>query len=193
MNNQFVALKRLVQCVLLCLIFTAASFAQDEIIAKGNPPLKVSDVENSIAFLEFVFESRFSEDQRQKFQDYAVQDWGDGKVQTQKDIADLVFMNENIKNLDEDKLAKLKTEALKAILEVFNANDQSLVHAYVLHIYREVKGESEPTASVDTSIISQPVAASNFRGTFSNLVGKWERKTSGQSYVRNNGSYKRKP
>lgn len=171
-------------------LFSTLAVHADEVLVKGDPPLRQTDVENSIAFLEFLFEIRLSFEQRGQIKQSVERAWRGNDEQTKKDVAGLVMMNTRIMGLDPEGRASIRSRSLPIVLQVFKDNSGRAFHSCVLSVYRESKiGAAVSPNTESTVTLGSKVSVIKANGSLSDLVGKWERKQSGQSYVRKNGTY----
>lgn len=174
--------------IVILLTFQAVSAqSEDAIIVEGPPALKQSDIDKSLDVLEKILDLKFAPDERVSFRYYALDDWQaqDGRVI--KAIQNLVRLHNQINRLNEAEQTQLRE---KTVADIEDAGT-SEVRRFLLETYNRAHGKNNDAQNISTSS-SENRAVNNESedrhvqvlkngGTIGDLVGKWERKTSGMS------------
>jgi hypothetical protein len=171
--------KKIFTIILLTVVLACASvtniFAQnDEVIIEGNPSLTQSELDKSVRFLEKILGANSVESATIRY--FAGHDAEKGKsgvIQSLKEFAAL-----------ENKVQKANDTQIKEVRESLVAKmrdaDDSEVFSYLVEIYDQSDKKTSETSSANFQTESEGAVFKN-GGTISDLVGKWEKKSSGMS------------
>jgi hypothetical protein len=197
MRRKFIRLKA-VLVITFCFIanLQTASAQADRVLVSGNPMLRQSDVDKSIEVFEFFFESTFSDPQRAEYQSCLENAWRNGEHQTIKDIIAFAELQQPIGNADEATRRQTRDEYLPQLIRLLEINSRYPTYSFLLSLYRGTQSDKEISGALNGKRVEKDNNGNNRTqvlkdsGSIVDLVGKWERKQSGQSYVGQNGAYK---
>lgn len=189
--------------ILLCLGLAGGTtnvFAQtgDKILVAGKKSLKQSDVSKLIDFYEWAFETKFSGEQREKFEDYTIAEFRSDAMGSRATIDDIIGTLPKILAADES----VQRETRKNFLEAFlpearknsDENSRMLIAIYeAAHNGNDYGSQKETTASSNSGNYedaAEAEGASNANvGNLSALVGEWVWGRSGSSTYTTGGAY----
>lgn len=184
--------------ITFCLVANlATTFAQsDRVLVSGNPVLRQSVVNKSLEVFEFFFDTTFSDPQRAEYQSCLENAWRDGERQTIKDVTAFAELQQGLSNADEATRGQTRDEYLPQLIKMLEDNSGVPTYSFLLSLYRGTQSEKEMSGALNGKSVEKDIKGNNRTqvltngGSIKDLVGKWERKQSGQSYVGQNGVYK---
>lgn len=185
-------------CLILCagLIggLTHTLFAQngDQILTAGKKPLKQSEVNTLIEFYEWAFEAAFTDEQREKFQNYTRDEFRNNPDLSRRTIDDIVTTFPKIQAAAEDVRQETRRNFLKVFLEEARQNTDEN-SKMLLEIYEEAHGGNQTNTSSTGSNIEQREADNSASlppvGNISELVGEWNWGRTGSMTTTTSGVY----
>lgn len=137
----------------------------EKVLVAGNPSLKQSDVDELIAFFEWLFETRFTDQQRTKFQALAIKEWKSGE-QAVKGMTEIIENNRKFQMMDTGRREKIRQTLTPEITASFK-NEPSEVNTLLLEVYQNAEKNSAPD--------NKPGNSGNSGGNVSlaDLAGTW--------------------
>lgn len=164
-------------------IHISAQTGGDRVLTSGKKPLRQSEFQSMIDLYEWAFETKFTDDEREKFQTYTINEYRSDPIGSRATIDDVVKTLPRILASGDDVQAIIKTEVLKRFL----ANDgksEGENPRMLVEIYR--RGLNDKRNSIENGANDGEDAASGnrtnvraaTRGAGANeLNGKWFRTT----------------
>jgi hypothetical protein len=167
LTNKFLLLAFL--CLFCCcgaFVATAQAQVNDAVIVDGNPALKQSHVDKLRDFFEWLFEKKFSSDQKGEFQRLVAQKWREGEKES-AGILDILKTHDGIQALSENDRADVRRELLPKLMESFR-NGRSDINKFLSGVY---ENRRENSATVDRDAIEN--GGGNNSATLADFAGTW--------------------
>lgn len=171
--------KKLSTVILLTVILVVASitsiFAQDdEVIIEGNPSLTQSELDKSAKFLEKILGTHDIESASIRY--FAGHDAEKGKSGVIQSLKEFAVLENKVQKASDAQVKEVRESIVAKMRE---ASD-SEVFSYLVELYDQAAKKTSETSSANFQSEPEGEVLKN-GGTISDLVGKWERKSSGMS------------
>lgn len=186
-NHLFNSYNKIFSILFLIIVLCGASanvfaqFEDNDVIIEGNPSLTKNELEKSVKVLEKILGASV---ESPTVRYYASHDAEKGKSGVIASLKDFAAMESKIQNLSDEKIKQLR----EAVVEKLREANDSEVYAYLVETYDGAQSKTNSlTATSDNSVneISRTetrnVQVLKNGGTIRDLVGKWEKKSSGMS------------
>lgn len=168
----------------------SAQTGDDRVLVAGKKPLKQSDVSGMIEFYEWAFETTFSGDEREKFQEYTALEYRGDPAGSRRTIDDIVGTLPQILAAEADVQRKTRKNFLAIFLKELRKNSDENSRL-LIGIYAAARGGNGSNVAAKKSGDSAETEESNetenfsggSAGNISQLVGKWVWGRTGSSYV----------
>lgn len=182
MINKVKSLLRLALCFTL---IGGASYVQahsgnsgDQILAAGTRPLRQSDVDKIIEFYEWAFETRFTPDERKRFQLIAIEFYRQDADAASKAADVLISVGAQVKTKDAAQQRKMRASFNNDAVKEWRAGRDE-ASQFLLAVYERARkgldGSNDNSASVaKNSMVANPRTSPNDPASHS-LVGRWTR------------------
>lgn len=161
---------------------TSEAKDNDKTVSTRNKPYKQADIDGLIKFHEWAAETKFTNDQRKKFESFIARDFERDPVKTRKDTDELIETHGKI--LAADKNVQKTTRALlvPAYIEDFRKKNDDYSR-FMLTVYDKKNGTADSDNNADDSNTDQEKRIDKQEGSDSQeIVGKWYR-GEGSSYI----------
>lgn len=150
----------------------------DKVLVEGRQGLRQSEVDRLIEFFEWAFATRFTADERARYQAFVVEGFRQDAATSRQGTDDLIAVFAKVLTTDEAKRQKLRrvfSEDFSKNLRAANDEESRLL----LGIYERglSEGGREKPAEDTTDNAGPGTSASGAGST--NLVGRWTRSTGG--------------
>ena len=154
------------------------------LVSKNGATLRQSDVDNMIAFYEWVFEARFTTVQRSRFAGYTVREFRTDPTKYRVTVDDIVGTFAKISAADEGTQEKTRNNFLPAfVAEMRKSTDEN--SQMLLSIYESAHGGNSSDVASNQGTNEPETAA----GNISELAGTWAWARSGSSTYSTGGAY----
>jgi hypothetical protein len=173
-------------------IVSAQTGGERVLVAAGKKPLKQSDVTKLIEFYEWAFETKFTREQRERFQEYTADEFRNDPAGSRATIDDIKTTLPQILAAD----AGVQTETRKNFLAAFlpearkNTDENSQM---LLSIYENAQGGNQTTVASNNSNEEESVetedTSNGSGGNVSALAGTWVWGRSGSYTTTTAGAY----
>lgn len=171
--------KKLFTIILFAVILAGASVTSisaqsDEVIIEGNPSLTQSELDKSVRFLEKLLGANSVESATIRY--FAGHDAEKGKSGVIQSLKEFAALESKVRNANEAQIKEVRESLVAKMRE---ASD-SEVFSYLVEIYDQAADKTSETSSANYQSEPEGEVLKN-GGTISDLVGKWEKKSSGMS------------
>jgi hypothetical protein len=159
----------------------------DRVLTTGKNPLKESEVENMIRLYEWVFETKFTAAERERFQVYTINEYRSDPIVSRATVDDVTQTLPRILALDADGQAAVRRSFLNGFLQ--SARQSKSENSRMLVGIYERGQNGEQSTSRNTQNSGEIIANNNRtnapaktnREDAGSLSGKWFRSTGGGS------------
>jgi hypothetical protein len=167
----------------------SAQTGEKVLLSTGGKQLKQSDVNKMIEFYEWVFEAKFSADERARFAEYTAREFRANPANARKTIDDIVGVLPKFQAASEDVQAKTRKDFLDVFLSEARKNTDENSQM-LIGIYEAAHGGNDSDAAENKANENAPVNnADEGVGNISAIVGNWVWGSSGSSTYSSGGSY----
>jgi hypothetical protein len=161
----------------------SAQTGGDRALTTDKKPLRQSEVQYLIDLYEWTFETKFTDDERKKFQVYTINEYSNDPIGSRATIEDVVKTLPGILASDNDLQSAIRTEFLKKFLENVGKgageNSRMLVEIYERgrNIRQNSGADNANRKEAAASGNRANTSANNRSGNTGSLSGKWFRST----------------
>lgn len=158
----------------------SAQETNDKILVAGKQPLKQSEINKTVEFYEWLFETQFSADQRRRFAEIMVADYRQNIAKSRNGLDSLFEYYAKARALNQSGQQKVRDYLKPEFVKEIQRTAGDAMSQFLLNIY---EGNNDLTASTDNQINDSTVSddnppsqSSSSNGSVSqSIVGKWSR------------------
>ena len=154
------------------------------LVSKSGVSLRQSDIDKMVAFYEWAFEARFTDEQRSKFGEYTAREFRTDPTKYRATVDDIIGTFAKISVADESTQQKTRNNFLPAfVAEMRKSTDENSQMLLAIYDAAHSKNGSNVAAS------DEPGAPETSVGDISALAGTWAWARSGSSTYATGGAY----
>lgn len=158
--------------------FSISGFAQDTVLAEGNPPLTQGLINRLIDLYEFSLAGRFTADQKKEFSRQLVAQWKSNDTKAMSSYRQLLEIYDKLSVLDDAKLREAQSQFQSTLVSALKKNPRQGYNPLLIAVYNRAHAddaiEMESSAAESGSFGDSISSGSSSGSTPNQLIGKWQ-------------------
>lgn len=177
-------------CVLSNATFVNAQTGGDRVLVAGKNSLRQSDINGLIEFYEWAFETEFSSDQRERFQELVLEAFRNDAAASRKNTDVVLNVYRQVKNLDAETQQQKREMFVSDFVGELRKTPDDETSKFMLEIYGQSQGQNQSSdvANDSNTNNADDTNISNVSGV-SDLAGTWVWGSSGSMTKTTTGVY----
>jgi hypothetical protein len=153
-----------------------AQASGERALTQGKNPLRQAEIETMIEFYEWMFESEFTADERERFQEYTIKEFKANPTTGRQTVDEIVKTLPRLRELDSDAQTSIRKGFLNDFVpEMRKGTDEN--SQMLLEIYERARENGQNVARNDRNANAKNAPRTGKSGNAGGIVGKWFRST----------------